>query len=52
MKNLIDSLYKVLCKETINAVTETIDDIIAAGLQNEQWFLDFLDELNKQSVRC
>lgn len=52
MKNLINLLYKMLCKETIDAVTETIDDIIAAGLQNEQWFLDFLDELNKQSVRC
>lgn len=52
MKNLIDSLYKVLCKETIDTITETIDDIITAGLQNEQWFLDFLDELNKQSVRC
>lgn len=52
MKELTEQLCKLLCKETISAVTEAIDSVIECGLKDEQWFLDFLDELNKQSVRC
>ena len=52
MKKLTEQLCKMLCKETIDAVKETVDDMIEYGFKNEQWFLDFLDELNKQSIRC
>lgn len=52
MKKLTEQLFKILCKETVDTVEEMINDGIELGFQNEQWFLDFLDKLNKQSVRC
>lgn len=37
--------------ETILLAAESLIEIVAEeGKQNEQWFLDYLDELNKLSV--
>ena len=35
----------------LDALQEYIDEVICDGKQNEQEFLDFLDKVNKQSVR-
>jgi hypothetical protein len=40
----------MLCAETIDSVKETIDTMIECGCKNEQWFLDFLDDLNELST--
>lgn len=50
MKNLTERLCKMLCEETIDTVKETIDTMIESGFKNEQWFLDFLDDLNELST--
>lgn len=42
----------VLGNDILEKVEEFIDEVLTYGSSNEQWFLDFLDELNKQSVRC
>ena len=57
MLNLTDK-YKELTKpnlkelsETILQAAESLIEIVAEeGKQNEQWFLDYLDELNRLSV--
>lgn len=57
MLNLIDK-YNELTKpnlkelsETILLAAESLIEIVAEeGKQNEQWFLDYLDELNRLSV--
>lgn len=57
MLNLTDK-YNELTKpnlkelsETILLATESLIEIVAEeGKQNEQWFLDYLDELNRLSV--
>lgn len=57
MLNLTDK-YNELTKpnlkelsETILLAAESLIEIIAEeGKQNEQWFLDYLDELNRLSV--
>lgn len=38
------------CKDFIPMLHSLIKDIESNNLQNEVWFLDFLDELNKISV--
>ncbi len=57
MLNLIEK-YNELTKpnlkelsETILLAAESLIEIVAEeGKQNEQWFLDYLDELNRLSV--
>jgi hypothetical protein len=57
MLNLTDK-YNELTKpnlkelsETILLAAESLIEIVAEeGRQNEQWFLDYLDELNRLSV--
>lgn len=36
---------------SLNKVEETVDKVLAEPFKNNQWFLNYLDELNKQSVR-
>ena len=38
-------------EEVLNVVKRYIEEIEEKGLTNEQFFLDFLDELNKYSVK-
>nr|DAX00515.1 MAG TPA: hypothetical protein [Bacteriophage sp.] len=57
MLNLTDK-YNELTKPNLKELSETIllaaESLIEAvaeeGKQNEQWFLDYLDELNRLSV--
>lgn len=42
--------YKQLCADVLNLVETTVIIGAREGQQNEQWFLDFLDRLNKISV--
>lgn len=51
-------LEKILIKAIIKSLNGTIQDlnridakVRKLGLENEQWFLDWQDELNKISVR-
>lgn len=37
-------------KKTLNDIGKIINDAIIYKQTNEQWFLDFLDNLNKYSV--
>lgn len=36
---------------SLNKAEETVDKVLATPFKNKQWFLNYLDELNKQSVR-
>lgn len=36
---------------SLNKTEETVDKVLATPFKNKQWFLNYLDELNKQSVR-
>ena len=36
---------------SLNKVEETVGKVLATPFKNKQWFLNYLDELNKQSVR-
>lgn len=36
---------------SLNKVEGTVDKVLATPFKNKQWFLNYLDELNKQSVR-
>lgn len=36
---------------SLNKTEETVDKVLAESFKNKQWFLNYLDELNKQSVR-
>lgn len=52
--NLLDLLameHEKICKVLIQMVTEVLDQIEESGQQNEQYVLNFCDELNKASVR-
>ena len=52
--NLLDLLamkHEKICKVLIQMVTEVLDQIEENGQQNEQYVLNFCDELNKASVR-
>lgn len=57
MLNLTDK-YNELTKPNLKELSETIllaaesliEIVVEEGRQNEQWFLDYLDELNKLSV--
>lgn len=57
MLNLTDK-YNELTKPNLKELSETIllaaesliEIVVEEGKQNEQWFLDYLDELNRLSV--
>ena len=57
MLNLTDK-YNELTKPNLKELSETIllaaesliEIVVEEGRQNEQWFLDYLDELNRLSV--
>lgn len=36
---------------SLNKAKETVDKVLTEPFKNKQWFLNYLDELNKQSVR-
>lgn len=36
---------------SLNKAEETVDKVLVTPFKNKQWFLNYLDELNKQSVR-
>lgn len=36
---------------SLNRAEETVDKVLAEPFKDNQWFLNYLDELNKQSVR-
>lgn len=36
---------------SLNKVKEIVDKVLAKSFKDKQWFLNYLDELNKQSVR-
>lgn len=55
MLNLTDKYNELTnlkeLSETILLAAESLIEIVAEeGRQNEQWFLDYLDELNRLSV--
>lgn len=52
MKELTDVSLESVSKDLLKEIENFIDEVLTYGNSNEQWFLDFLDELNKQSVRC
>ena len=43
--------YEKQAEAILNLVNVFIDNVVEDNKQNEQWFISFLDELNKQSVR-
>ena len=49
--NMLEWVHKQICKIYINKIKLFIDTSLELGYGNEQWFLNFLDELNKESVR-
>ena len=36
---------------SLNKAEGTVDKVLATPFKNKQWFLNYLDELNKQSVK-
>jgi hypothetical protein len=36
---------------SLNKAEETVVKVLATPFRDKQWFLNYLDELNKQSVR-
>ena len=36
---------------SLNKAEDTVDKVLAKPFRDKQWFLNYLDELNKQSVR-
>lgn len=54
MSNISKSLVQSLIEHALQALNNinNIDrEVRARGLQNEQWFLDWQDELNRISVK-
>ena len=49
--DMLEWVHKQLCRAYINKIKLFIDTSVELGFENEQWFLDFLDDLNKESVR-
>ena len=47
---LTKSELEELAEITLLAIESLINTIVEEGKQNEQWFLDYLDNLNKLSV--
>jgi hypothetical protein len=36
---------------SLNKAEDTVDKVLVKPFRDKQWFLNYLDELNKQSVR-
>ncbi len=36
---------------SLNKAVDIVDKVLAKPFKDKQWFLNYLDELNKQSVR-
>ena len=49
MKNLTNPIYK--SDIILSKVRDFIEEVVDKKLQNEQWFLNFLDDLNELSVK-
>lgn len=49
-KSESESELEELAEITLLAIESLINTIVEEGKQNEQWFLDYLDNLNKLSV--
>ena len=47
----MDIDLKSLLQEELQVVKQMSDLVFNLGMQNEQWFLDWADELNAISVR-
>ena len=48
MKNLTNPIYE--SDNILSKVRDFIEEVVDKKLQNEQWFLNFLDELNELST--
>lgn len=48
MKNLTNPIYE--SDIILSKVKDFIEEVVDKKLHNEQWFLDFLDDLNKLST--
>ena len=48
MKNLTDPMYE--SDIILSKVKNFIEEVVDKKLQNEQWFLNFLDDLNELST--
>lgn len=48
MKNLTNLIYE--SDIIISKVRDFIEEVVYKKLQNEQWFLNFLDDLNELST--
>lgn len=48
--SMIQNILKGLAIEVVNFAECVVNLVEHHNLQNEQWFLDFLDSLNKTSV--
>lgn len=56
--NMIDRFHILLSRDILNEkakksledISNIIEDALLLGDENEQWFLDYLDELNSLSV--
>ncbi len=50
MKKLTNCEYERAGDEILSELKDFIEEVIEMKLQNEQWFLNFLDELNELST--
>jgi hypothetical protein len=50
MKKLTNLTYEKVGYEMLSELKDFIEEVVDMKLQNEQWFLDFLDELNELST--
>lgn len=45
------TLFQIASLEILNNIKEFIEQVEEQGLTNEQWFIDWEDEMNKLSVK-
>jgi hypothetical protein len=49
--NIYEDYLNRNAMRSLNKAEETVDKVLAEPFRDKQWFLNYLDELNKQSVR-
>lgn len=53
--NMFDTLYKrylnIKSKQIKKETSDLIDESLNIGLQDTQWFLNWMDSINEESVR-
>lgn len=49
--NIYEDYLNRNAMQALNKAEETVDKVLAKSFRDNQWFLNYLDELNKQSVR-